>query len=352
MAKKRPPLPGFDDIPISEIVHLGDSEPGFTRKGAGRGFYYVGPDGRRVEEARHLERFRVLAVPPAYRDVWLAPQANAHLQATGRDERGRKQYRYHPVWQQHRNDNKFQHLEAFGERLPALRRRIARVLGEHDPDVAPTRSLVIATAVRVIDLTGLRVGNDQYTRENATYGLTTLKNRHAEIEGNRIRFDFVAKGGQKSTVEFTSQKLSDVLAHCEDLPGQRLFQFQGDDGELQQVTSEDINGFLKEAIGADWATAKTLRTWRGTVHALDSLADESPAGSERQRRSQIVEAVKSVAKELRNRPATCRKFYIHPRILAAFENGVWPPPAAPADKPRELLEKEARLLAFLRGCSY
>ncbi len=353
MARKRPPLKGFDDIPVSEIVYVRDDTPGYARKGAGRGFFYVDADGQRVESAEHLERFEVLAVPPAYRDVWLAPFANAHLQATGRDDRGRKQYRYHPVWQAHRNATKFDRLVEFGERLPALRRRIARTLGRHEPETSPSKQLVVAAAIRVIDLTGLRVGNRHYTRENETYGLTTLQDRHAEIHGSRIEFDFVAKGGKAASVEFTSRKLAEVLSQCEDLPGQTLFQYQGGDedssGAPMSIDSDDINDELKDAIGADWATAKLLRTWRGSVHALDALAEVVPADSERKRTSQIVAAVKSVAKELRNRPATCRKFYIHPQILDAFDRGDWPPPDPPDDKPRELLISEARLLAFLKG---
>ncbi|MBY6204253.1 hypothetical protein [Halomonas denitrificans] len=347
MARKRPPLQGFDDLPVSRIVHLRDDTPGYTRKGAGRGFYYVDAEGRKVEDEDHLRRFEVLAVPPAYRDVWLAPLANAHLQATGRDDRGRKQYRYHPVWQAHRNTTKFEHLVEFGSRLPALRRKVARLLGDHDPDTPPSRDLVIAAAVRVIDLTGLRVGNVHYTRENETYGVTTLQQKHAAIHGSRIEFDFVAKGGKASSVDFTSRKLAEVLSHCEELDGQTLFQYRSADGEPAQIASQDINDFLKDTIGADWATAKTLRTWRGSVHALEALADETPAEGERERASQVVAAVKKVAEALRNRPATCRKFYIHPAILEAFENERWPPPEAPEDKPRELLLSEARLMAFL-----
>lgn len=349
MAKKRPPLKGFDDIPISDIVYLADDTPGYGRKGAGRGFFYVDVEGRRIEASEHLKRFKALAVPPAYRDVWLAPLANAHLQATGRDERGRKQYLYHPVWQAHRNTTKFEHLIEFGDRLPSLRRRIARDLGEHDPETPPSKKLVIAAAIRVIDLTGLRVGNAHYTRENETYGLTTLQEKHTEIHGSTIGFDFVAKGGQASNVEFTSRKLAEVLSHCEELPGQRLFRYQAGDDDSVPITSDDINEYLKAVIGADWATAKTLRTWRGSVHALEVLADEAPADSESARKSQIVAAVKAVARALRNRPATCRKFYIHPEILEAFESGRWPPPSEPSDKPRELLLSEARLLALLKA---
>jgi len=350
MAKKRPPLKGFDDLPYSAIVHLWDDTPGYVRKGAGRGFFYVDAEGQRVRNDRHLARFEALAVPPAYRDVWLAPSANAHLQATGRDDRGRKQYRYHPVWQEHRNATKFEHLFEFGERLPALRRRIARLLGQHDQESSLGKSLVIAAAIRVIDLTGLRVGNAHYTRENETYGLTTLQQRHAEIDGNKVALEFVAKGGKNARVQFSSRKLAQVLAHCEELPGQWLFQYryEGQDADPEQISSTDINDFLKETIEAEWATAKTLRTWRGSVRALESLADQTPAKGERDRASQIVTAVKDVAEALRNRPATCRKFYIHPQILQAFEDEYWPPPAVPENKPRELLMNEARLMAMLK----
>jgi len=345
MARKRKPLPGFDDLPPDALIHLTDTQPGFTRKGAGKGFYYLDAEGRKVDDPADLARINALALPPAYRNVWIAPVAHGHLQATGRDARNRKQYRYHPVWQTHRNHGKFDRLEAFGDLLPRLRRRLVRDIDRDDF----SREMMLATVIRLMDLTGMRVGNRGYTRENESYGVTTLQQRHLELQGNAIQFEFDAKGGRHSTVALASQKLAQVLARCDELPGQALFQYRAGDERtgFTRVDSQHVNDYLKQICDADWVSAKLLRTWRGSVYAFEHLADSMPDDSASAVTRQIVAMVKATARHLRNRPATCRKYYIHPAIIDAFEAGAWPPPETPDDKPRELLQAEARFLHFL-----
>jgi DNA topoisomerase-1 len=302
------------------LVYVSDAEPGLTRRATATGFRYLDANGKPVRDATTLGRVRALAIPPAYRDVWICRLANGHLQATGRDARGRKQYRYHPRWREVRDREKYGRIEAFGDALPRLRRQLRRDLALPG---FPRRK-VAAMVVAVMADTLVRIGNAGYARDNRSYGLTTLHNRHVSfLRGGRARFRFRGKGGIDHDVVLDDARLARLLQHCQQLPGQQLFQYRDDDGQLQPVDSGTVNDYLREAMGEAF-TAKDFRTWGGTLAAIRLLAGmpwNEDGASQRTLAAMRKSVETEVARQLGNTPAVCRKSYIDPRAYAAWESG-------------------------------
>ena len=308
-----PPAAGAQAAPESVpagLVWVTDSEPGYRRVRRGDQVHYLDTRGKRLRDEAVLARIRKLAIPPAYEQVWICAQANGHLQATGRDARGRKQYRYHPQWQQQRGDDKFEAMRGFGAALPRIRRNVQRDLAGHDGH-RPTRALVLATLVRLLDTTYIRIGNEEYARGNGSYGLTTLRTRHAGVSDAAVRLSFKGKSGVRHEVTLSDRRVATVVRRCKALPGQELFQYADADGGLHKVTSADVNDYLSEIAGAR-VTAKDFRTWHGSVMALEftrlACTGERAPGAAKA-------VVAQVAARLRNTVAVCRKSYIHPKVL-------------------------------------
>jgi DNA topoisomerase-1 len=302
------------DLP-KDLRYVDDRGPGITRKLVRGRFVYFDPDGRRITDDDELTRIRALAVPPAYTDVWICPDPLGHLQATGRDARRRKQYRYHLRWREIRDATKYERMAAFGDALPKIRARVARDL--RAPGMPWEK--VAATVVRLLDLTLVRVGSAEYARENGSFGLTTLRKRHAAVRGAHLRFRFRGKSGIEHDVDVDDPRIARIVRQCMDLPGRELFQYMDDDGERRPVGSSDINEYLREASGADF-TAKDYRTWAGSVFALAALRRVEPRTAA-ERHKHLLETVKTVSSALRNTPAVCRRCYIHPAVVEAFEAG-------------------------------
>ena len=293
-----------------------DVRPGISRRRSGRGFTYRDADGVTVRDKETLARIRALSIPPAWTDVWICPWPSGHIQASGRDARGRKQYRYHAEWHQRRGTDKFDRMLAFAEALPRIRRRC-------DVDLARrglSREKVLAAVVRLLELTLIRVGNDEYARLNRSFGLTTLRDRHARIDGAAVRFRFRGKSGLTHEVSLRDRRLAGVVRRCQELPGQELFQFVDDDGEVRDVASDDVNDYLREASGGDF-TAKDFRTWAGTVLAYRALRALQTGDGERAVKRNVVEAIRRTADRLGNTPAVARGSYVHPAILDAYLDG-------------------------------
>ena len=328
------------------LVYVSDAIPGLRRRRAGNGFSYIDANGRPVRDARTLARIRALAIPPAYRDVWICTRANGHLQATGRDARGRKQYRYHPDWNQVRDSNKFDRIVAFGASLPRVRRRLRS-------DLARTglgREKVSAIVVAVLADTLLRIGNDEYARGNQSYGLTTLRNRHVEfLRGGRAKLRFRGKSGLEHDVVLDDARLARLMHRCQQLPGQMLFQYRDDDDIVQPVDSGLVNDYLRDATGGDF-TAKDFRTWGGTLTAVRLLAgSEVPHKDDGQPDAPGIVAarnavIKEVAQLLGNTPAICRKSYIDPVVFACWEDGRLQRATANARGARQWEQAALRLL--------
>jgi DNA topoisomerase-1 len=303
-----------ETAPAPRLRHSTDAAPGIRRRRAGRGFTYLEPDGRRVLDEATLDRIRRLAVPPAWDDVWICPDPNGHLQATGRDARGRKVYRYHPRYRQRRESAKFERLVAFARALPAIRRRVDRDLRRH----GLPREKVIAAVVRLLELTLIRVGNEEYARLNRSFGLTTLRERHASVRGSTIRFRFRGKSGRVHEVGLHDRRLAGVVRRCRDLPGQELFQYLDEEGEPVDIRSDDVNDYLRSIAGAGEVTAKDFRTWAGTVLAYRALrALDEPATAGEAKRN-VVAAMRDTADRLGNTAAICRSSYVHPVIVEAY----------------------------------
>jgi len=302
------------------LIYVSGEEPGFRRLRAGKGFRYVTPANRRLAAAKELRRIASLAIPPAYRDVWICIEARGHLQATGRDARGRKQYRYHREWRQLRDGAKFDRMVAFGEALPKLRRKLKADLARS----GLPREKVLAVLVSLLDATRVRVGNIEYARDNNSFGLTTLRNRHVKfIRDGRALLSFRGKGGVSHEVLVDDRRIAQIVRRCQELPGQHLFQYVGDEGQRCPIDSGQVNGYLQDAMGGDF-TAKDFRTWGATLHAITLLAStplpERP--SARAFNREIVAVIKQVAEQLRNTPAVCRKSYINPAVFDAWRSGV------------------------------
>jgi DNA topoisomerase I len=305
-----------DSAQAAGLRYVSDVTPGIRRRRAGTGFSYVGPDGRTIRDKPTLARIRSLAIPPAYTDVWICPIPNGHLQATGRDARGRKQYRYHPRWREVRDETKFGRMLAFSEALPRLRERLEEDLAK--PGLP--REKVLATIVRLLECTGIRVGNDEYARSNRSFGLTTLQDHHVEITGSKLRFEFRGKSGKTHRAALSDRQLARIVARCQALPGADLFQYEDDDGKRVAIGSGDVNDYLREITGEDF-TAKDFRTWAGTLQAVAALEALGPAPSEREAKSAILKAIDQVAEQLNNTRAVCRKYYVHPAVLDTYQAG-------------------------------
>jgi DNA topoisomerase-1 len=301
---------------VAGLRYVSDAAPGISRRRAGGGFVFIGLDGKPIRDANQLNRIKALAIPPAWTNVWICPTANGHLQATGRDAKRRKQYRYHSRWRQVRDETKYTRLISFGESLSTIRKRTRR-------DLALTglpRHRVLGTVVQLLEKALIRIGNECYARSNGSFGLTTLRNRHVTVKGSALRFDFKGKSGKKHSVDVDDLRLAKVVKRCQDLPGYELFQYEDEDGEYQSVDSADVNEYLREISGRDFS-AKDFRTWAGTVVTAMALDELGPADSEREAKKNIATAVDRAAGQLGNTPAVCRKCYIHPDILAAYQDG-------------------------------
>jgi DNA topoisomerase-1 len=296
------------------LVYVSDNVPGIQRRRTGkRGFTYIGVDGKPIRDAAEIRRIESLAIPPAYQNVWICPIANGHLQATGRDAKGRKQYRYHPLWRSVRDQTKFTRMLVFSQSLPQIRQRIEQDLAL--PGLPKQK--VLAAIVRLMELTRIRVGNEEYAKTNQSYGLTTLQDEHVTIKGTRIQFQFRGKSGVSHDIELSDRRLARIVKRCQDIPGQDLFQYLDDAGNSQSVSSTDVNNYLREISGQDF-TAKDFRTWAGTVLAASHLVEIGTFTSQTAAKKNLNQAIKAVATHLGNRPATCRKYYVHPAVLTAY----------------------------------
>jgi DNA topoisomerase-1 len=307
--------PAATDVQAAGLTYVSDLDPGIRRRKAGLGFNYRDAEGGAVTDEPTLDRIRKLAIPPAWTDVWIAPTPRGHIQATGRDVKGRKQYRYHEKWRAQRDGGKFDRLIAFGRALPRLRARVDHDLARH----GLPRDKVLAAVIRVMEVTLMRVGNEEYARTNKSFGLTTLRDRHAKVGTERARFEFRGKSGKLHTTGFRDRRLARVVKACQDLPGQRLFQYL-DDGQRHTVESADVNAYLREAMGEDFS-AKDFRTWAGTVAAARALVTLPECAGDGDVQRSIVTCVKAVAGVLGNTPAVCRSAYIHPAVLEAYKAG-------------------------------
>jgi DNA topoisomerase I len=300
------------------LRYSSDTEPGIRRVRRGSGFRYVAPGGR-AASARDLDRIRALAIPPAYKDVWICADPRGHLQATGRDARGRKQYRYHPDWAAARDDSKFHRVADFGKALPRIHKHVKENLAR--PGIP--RDKVLATVVYLLENVLIRVGNDEYARENDSYGLTTLKDQHVQLKGDTVRFRFMGKSGVHHDVDIRDRRVAKVIRTCQHLPGQRLFEYVDDDGAVRHVSSHDVNDYIRSAASEEFS-AKDFRTWGGTVTCCRLLVREEPARSASDGKRRVNAVIKIVAARLGNTVAVCRKAYIHPAILAAYLDGSLP----------------------------
>jgi len=298
------------------LHYVTDGVVGITRKRAGAGWAYYAPNGSRIRDADKRKRINSLAIPPAWTDVWICPDPSGHIQATARDARGRKQYRYHAQYREACDRSKFRRMLEFSEILPHLRDRVERDLRAGHL----SRRQILATVLRLLDRTLIRVGNDEYARENRSFGLTTLRQRHVQVEGNSVRFSFRGKSGVEHDVALNDRRLARIIQHMQDLPGTELFQFLDAHGKRQSINSEDVNEHLREISGRQM-TAKDFRTWGGTMHAARALHDMGPASTRREADRNIVKAVDMVAEKLGNTRAVCRKYYVHPALIEAYLEG-------------------------------
>lgn len=309
-------VPAYATARAAGLRHTGDHQPGIARLGKPGKFRYADADGQPVRDDDVLTRIKTLAIPPAWTDVWICPRANGHVQATGRDARGRKQYRYHARWRQVRDDVKYERMLSFGNALPAIRAAVAR--GMQLPGLP--REKVLATIVHLLELTMMRIGNEEYARANKSFGLSTLRTRHVDIKGSAVQFHFKGKSGVRHDIRLSDRRLARVLQRMRDLPGQELFQYVDEDGERHSVDSGDVNDYLRAATGEDY-TAKDFRTWSGTLLAALALQAFEQVDSAAQAKKNIVQAIESVAKKLGNTPTICRKCYVHPAVLESYLDG-------------------------------
>lgn len=330
------------------LRYVSDSKPGIVRKRSGKGFRYVGPDGAPIRDDETLARIKSLVIPPAWKDVWICPNPKGHLQATGRDAKGRKQSRYHPRWREVRDETKYERMMLFGAALPAIRERVEQDLAE--PGL--TRRKVLATIVRLMETTLIRVGNVEYARENHSYGLTTMRNRHVQVDGSTVIFKFQGKSGVRHTIDVNDRRLARIVQRCQDIPGYELFQYTDENGEHHPIDSADVNEYLREISEQDF-TAKDFRTWSGTVLACMSLGELEEFKSETEAKKNVVQAIKNVAARLGNTPSVCRKCYVHPSVLECYLRGAMREtlkaclPEKMTDSPHALRQEEIALLHLL-----
>jgi DNA topoisomerase-1 len=328
------------DLKAAHLTYASDLDPGLRRRKAGHGFNSLNADGKPVSDEATLDRIRKLAIPPAWTEVWIAPTANGHIQATGRDARGRKQYRYHTRWRRVRDEGKYGRLIAFGRALPKLRKQVEHDLARH----GLPRDKVLAAVIRVMEITLIRVGNEEYAKANRSFGLTTLRDRHAHIGAARAVFEFRGKSGKAHRTGFSDRRLARILKACQDLPGQRLFQYLDEDGHRHAVESADVNAYIRDVLGEDFS-AKDFRTWAGTLAAARALVTLPACETKGEAHSNVVACVKAVSGVLGNTPAVCRAAYIHPALLAAYEGGELDLKTGESDRAFELA-----VLRFLERC--
>ena len=319
------------ELKAAHLTYVSDLDPGVRRRKAGLGFSYRDTDGEPITGEPTLDRIHKLSIPPAWTEVWIAPTEHGHIQATGRDARGRKQYRYHARWRQVRDSGKYDRLIAFGRALPKLRQQVDHDLARH----GLPRKKVLAAVVRVMEITLIRVGNEEYAKANKSFGLTTLRDRHAHIGAARAVFEFRGKSGKVHQTGFSDRRLARILKACQDLPGQRLFQYLDADGRRHAVESADVNAYIRDILGDD-VSAKDFRTWAGTLAAARALVGLPDCTTKGEAKKNVVTCVKAVAGVLGNTPAVCRKAYIHPAVLEAYAAGNLPLKATTSDRAFEL----------------
>ena len=334
---------------VAGLEYVSDDMPGIRRLRAGKGFRYVGPDGQPVRDAADLQRIKSLAIPPAWTDVWICPSPDGHIQATARDGKGRKVYRYHPRWREVRDETKFTRMIQFGHALPKIRARVEQDMSR--PGLP--REKVLAAVVRLLELTHIRVGNEEYAVQNESFGLTTLRDGHVDVTGATLRFRFVGKSGMKHEITLRDRRMARIVKMCRDLPGYHLFQYVDHDGTRQTIDSGDVNSYLRAVAGEDFS-AKDFRTWGGTLLAAREFRRMSPPTSQREAKKVTTQVIQRVAAALGNRPATCRKYYAHPAVLEAYADGSLFEAVAQVtregfeDTPHELDLEEGALLALLQ----
>ena len=300
----------------AELTYVSDMEPGIRRRRAGKGFTFLTPEGIRLEDAETIRRIKSLAIPPAWTDVWISPDPAGHIQATGRDQKGRKQYRYHPGWTACRDEAKFSSLVDFAQALPKIRDRVDQDLRKR----GIPRERVLASIVWLLDHTLIRIGNDTYTKENKSFGLTTLRNKHVEVEGQRIHFSFVGKSGQEWKLQLIDRRIARIVGTIEELPGQHLFQYLDDDGSRRPVHSHDVNEYIHDTAGPDFSS-KHFRTWSATICAAILFSEREIPSTKRDLARSTNEVIDKVAARLRNTRAVCRRCYIHPTVIESWEQG-------------------------------
>jgi DNA topoisomerase-1 len=306
----------IESAKASRLRYISDDTRGIMRQRSGNGFRYLDPQGKPLRDAEHLRRIKSLVVPPAWQNVWISPFADSHLQATGRDAKDRKQYRYHPRWREVRDQTKYDRMLAFGRVLPRMRARVKRDLAL--PGLP--RRKVIATVVQLLETTLIRVGNEEYARQNHSFGLTTMRNKHVKVKGTKIRFEFRGKSGVEFNLNLDDRRLAKIVKRCQELPGQELFQYIDEAGERRTIDSTDVNQYLREVAQEDF-TAKDFRTWAGTVLAARALREIEHFDSKAQAKRNIISAIETVAKKLGNTRAVCRKCYIHPAVVDSYLEG-------------------------------
>jgi DNA topoisomerase-1 len=309
-----PPDP-YESARQAGLRYVHSDRPGYSRRRAGKGWIYVDTQGKAIRDAADIRRIKALVIPPAWTNVWICPIGNGHLQAVGRDARGRRQYRYHSSYREVRDSTKFTRMLRFGSILPRLRERVESDLALR----GLPREKVLAAVVRLLEATSARVGNEEYARTNESYGLTTLRDHHVRVEGVQIQFRFRGKSGLEHEICLRDRRLARIVAECQDLPGQELFQFLNEEGDASKILSEDVNEYIREIAGEDF-TAKDIRTWNGTREALIALCSVGAAETQTEFKRNVAQAIKQVAGVLRNRPATCRKYYVHPAVIEAYQD--------------------------------
>lgn len=337
----------------ARLRYVSDQAPGIRRQRRGRGFSYYAPNGDLITDEAERQRINTLVIPPAWTEVWISPWSNGHIQATGRDDKGRKQYIYHPRWREIRDQTKFNRMIQFSQVLPQIRAQTDQDLRRH----GLPREKVLAAVVRLLETTLIRIGNDEYARDNNSFGLTTLRDWHVTISGSGLEFDFDGKSGKHHVVDVQDRRLARIVRSCQELPGHTLFQYIDDNGNAQMIGSGDVNDYLREITGEDF-TAKDYRTWGGTVLAVKALMAVGPCQSEKEAKKNIAGAVKQVAAELGNTTTICRKYYIHPAVLSCYQEGTLCQivqeeldAVVKNDDPYALTPDEIAMVGFLRRCT-
>ena len=332
------------------LRYVSDDQPGYTRKAKGDDFEYFDTDGKAIRDETRLLRIRRIGIPPAYKDVWICPSPNGHIQATARDARGRKQYRYHERWREARDENKYDRILVFGQALPKIRRQVNKDMGLRELP----RNKVLATVVHLLGRTFIRIGNEEYARENKSFGLTTMRNRHVDVKGAKLTFSFKGKSGVQHEIDVSNRRLANIIRKLQDLPGQDVFQYEDETGEVRNVDSQDVNDYLQEITGEEF-TAKDFRTWAGTVLTAMALNAQGPVENQAQAKKNIKDAIAAVAKILGNTPTVCRKCYVHPVVLESYLDGDMieglrqKTEEALSEQLEDLRAEEAAVMSFLQA---